>query len=110
MPEGNLTACGTDYFSQDILSMSYLVFYGIWVYFAPLGLIIYSYWFIIQAVSAHEKNMREQAKKMNVASLRSSDNANASAEAKLAKVSTYWDGTPLRSCIMERFNDSRLLS
>lgn len=30
--------------------------------------------------------MREQAKKMNVASLRSSDDANKSAEAKLAKV------------------------
>ncbi|XP_076678586.1 long wavelength sensitive opsin 1 [Andrena cerasifolii] len=86
VPEGNLTACGTDYFSQDILSVSYLVLYGTWVYFAPLFLIIYSYWFIIQAVSAHEKNMREQAKKMNVASLRSSENANTSAEAKLAKI------------------------
>lgn len=39
-----------------------------------------------QAVSAHEKSMREQAKKMNVASLRSSEAANTSAEAKLAKV------------------------
>ena len=52
----------------------------------PLFLIIYSYYFIISAVSAHEKAMREQAKKMNVASLRSSDNANTSAEHKLAKV------------------------
>jgi hypothetical protein len=34
----------------------------------------------------HEKNMREQAKKMNVASLRSAENANKSAECKLAKV------------------------
>lgn len=34
----------------------------------------------------HEKNMREQAKKMNIASLRSSENAQKSAEAKLAKV------------------------
>lgn len=86
VPEGNMTACGTDYFSRDFLSMSYLIMYGIWVYFFPLFLIIYSYWFIIQAVSAHEKNMREQAKKMNVASLRSSDNQNTSAECKLAKV------------------------
>lgn len=37
-------------------------------------------------MAAHEKGMREQAKKMNVASLRSSDDANKSAEAKLAKV------------------------
>lgn len=39
-----------------------------------------------QAVSAHEKNMREQAKKMNVASLRSQEAQNTSAECKLAKV------------------------
>lgn len=86
VPEGNFTACGTDYLSRDLLSISYLVMYAIWVYFAPLFLICYSYWFIIAAVSAHEKNMREQAKKMNVASLRSSDNQNTSAECKLAKV------------------------
>lgn len=86
VPEGNMTACGTDYFSRDILSVSYLILYGLWVYFCPLFLIIYSYWFIIQAVAAHEKNMREQAKKMNVASLRSSENQSASAECKLAKV------------------------
>lgn len=42
--------------------------------------------FFIQAVAAHEKGMREQAKKMNVASLRSSEAANTSAECKLAKV------------------------
>lgn len=42
--------------------------------------------FCIQAVAAHEKGMREQAKKMNVASLRSSEAANTSAECKLAKV------------------------
>lgn len=86
VPEGNMTACGTDYFSKDLLSISYLIMYSIWVYFLPLFLIIWSYWFIIQAVSAHEKNMREQAKKMNVASLRSSENQNTSAECKLAKV------------------------
>ncbi|XP_053999653.1 rhodopsin, long-wavelength-like [Hylaeus anthracinus] len=86
VPEGNMTACGTDYFSQDFSSVSYLVMYSIWVYFAPLFLICYSYWFIIKAVAAHEKNMREQAKKMNVASLRSSENQSTSAECKLAKV------------------------
>lgn len=42
--------------------------------------------FFSQAVAAHEKQMREQAKKMNVASLRSSEAANTSAECKLAKV------------------------
>jgi r-opsin len=35
---------------------------------------------------AHEKNMRDQAKKMNIASLRSSEAQQTSAECKLAKV------------------------
>ncbi|CAH1403579.1 unnamed protein product [Nezara viridula] len=84
VPEGNMTACGTDYLSKDWTSRSYILVYSVFVYFAPLLTIIYSYFFIVQAVSAHEKAMREQAKKMNVASLRGNDNT--SAEAKLAKV------------------------
>ena len=86
VPEGNMTACGTDYISQDLSSRSYILVYAVFVYFTPLFMIIYSYFFILQAVAAHEKNMRDQAKKMNVASLRSSENVNQSAECKLAKV------------------------
>ncbi|XP_011258142.1 rhodopsin [Camponotus floridanus] len=86
VPEGNMTACGTDYLTKDLFSRSYILIYSIFVYFTPLFLIIYSYFFIIQAVAAHEKNMREQAKKMNVASLRSAENQSTSAECKLAKV------------------------
>ncbi|KAG5668274.1 hypothetical protein PVAND_016221 [Polypedilum vanderplanki] len=85
-PEGNMTACGTDYLTKGWESRSYVLVYGIWVYFMPLLLIIYSYYFILEAVSAHEKNMREQAKKMNVVSLRSADNQATSVECKLAKV------------------------
>lgn len=86
VPEGNMTACGTDYLSQDWGNRSYIIIYSIFVYWTPLLMIIYSYFYILQAVSAHEKNMRDQAKKMNVASLRSSENQNQSAECKLAKV------------------------
>nr|QWV42714.1 long wavelength sensitive opsin [Melinopterus prodromus] len=86
VPEGNMTACGTDYLNKDWLSRSYILIYSVFVYFLPLFTIIYSYWFIVQAVAAHEKSMREQAKKMNVASLRSQENQNTSAECKLAKV------------------------
>ncbi|CAG9805569.1 unnamed protein product [Chironomus riparius] len=43
-PEGNMTACGTDYLSNDV----------------------YCYYFILKAVAAHKKNMREQVKKMIV--------------------------------------------
>ncbi|XP_058790310.1 rhodopsin-like [Phymastichus coffea] len=84
VPEGNLTACGTDYFTKDWLSRSYIIVYSFFVYFLPLILICYSYYFIIKAVSEHERNMREQAKKMNVASLRQNDAQ--STENKLAKV------------------------
>ncbi|KAI4464210.1 opsin [Holotrichia oblita] len=86
VPEGNMTACGTDYLTKDWFSRSYILVYSVFVYFMPLFGIIYSYWFIVQAVAAHEKAMREQAKKMNVASLRSSEAAQTSAECKLAKV------------------------
>ncbi|XP_032663388.1 rhodopsin-like [Odontomachus brunneus] len=86
VPEGNMTACGTDYLTKDWSSKSYILVYSIFVYYTPLFTIIYSYYFIVSTVAAHEKAMREQAKKMNVASLRSGDNQNISAEAKLAKV------------------------
>nr|QWV42724.1 long wavelength sensitive opsin [Trixagus carinifrons] len=86
VPEGNMTACGTDYLTKDWFSRSYILIYSWFVYFIPLFTIIYSYFFIVQAVAAHEKSMREQAKKMNVASLRSSESAQTSAECKLAKV------------------------
>ncbi|XP_046401905.1 rhodopsin-like [Ischnura elegans] len=86
VPEGNMTSCGTDYLSTDWVSVSYIWAYSFYCYLLPLGIIIYAYWFIVQAVAAHEKQMREQAKKMNVASLRSSESQATSAECKLAKV------------------------
>lgn len=86
VPEGNMSACGTDYLTDSFSSRSYILLYSVFVYFAPLFLIIFSYTFILKAVAAHEKNMREQAKKMNVASLRSSEAQNTSTEMKLAKV------------------------
>lgn len=54
-PEGNMTACGTDYLTKGWNSRSYVLIYGIWVYWLPLLTIIYSYSFILKAVSAHEK-------------------------------------------------------
>nr|BAQ54836.1 opsin, long-wavelength sensitive type [Asiagomphus melaenops] len=86
IPEGNMTSCGTDYLTKDWFHKSYIFVYSFFVYFMPLSIIIYCYFFIVQAVAAHERTMREQAKKMNVASLRSSDAQNTSAECKLAKV------------------------
>lgn len=48
VPEGNMTACGTDYLTKDWFSRSYILVYSVFCYYAPLFLIIYSYWFIIQ--------------------------------------------------------------
>lgn len=81
-----MTVCGTDYLSKDIMHKSYVVVYAMFCYFTPLFIILYTYFFIVQAVASHEKAMREQAKKMNVASLRSAENQATSAECKLAKV------------------------
>nr|BAQ54943.1 opsin, long-wavelength sensitive type [Indolestes peregrinus] len=86
VPEGNMTACGTDYLTKDWFHKSYILVYSVFCYWLPLLTIIYSYTFIVQAVAAHEKSMREQAKKMNVASLRSAEADNTSAECKLAKI------------------------
>lgn len=86
VPEGNMTACGTDYLSREWSSKSYILVYSVFVYYLPLFTIIYSYYFIVTTVAAHERAMKEQAKKMNVASLRSGGDQGGSAEAKLAKV------------------------
>ncbi|XP_023247639.1 opsin Rh1-like [Copidosoma floridanum] len=87
VPEGNMTSCGTDYVSDDWFGKSYILVYSIFVYYTPLFSIIFCYYHIVSAVAAHEKGMREQAKKMGVASLRSGEQSGGvSAEAKLAKV------------------------
>ncbi|XP_051174815.1 rhodopsin-like isoform X5 [Leptopilina boulardi] len=47
VPEGNLTACGTDYLATDWASRSYILVYSFFVYYLPLFTIIYSYYFIV---------------------------------------------------------------
>ncbi|KAL7645981.1 UNVERIFIED_CONTAM: hypothetical protein RMT77_002878 [Armadillidium vulgare] len=84
--EGNLTACGTDYLSDKFSDKLYLYIYGFWVYYTPLIGNIYCYTFIVKAVAEHEQQMREQAKKMGVKSLRNEEAQKTSAECRLAKV------------------------
>ncbi|ROT66581.1 rhodopsin [Penaeus vannamei] len=91
VPEGNMTACGTDYLTESELSKSYLYVYSVWVYIFPLFYIIYSYTFIVKAVAAHEKGMREQAKKMGVKSLRSEEAQKTSAECRLCKANAVYN-------------------
>ena len=60
-------------------------FVGCFVF--PFLIIVGCYYFIVQAVFKHEDELREQAKKMNVTSLRSNADQDAvSAEIKAAKV------------------------
>jgi r-opsin len=57
------------------------------LYCIPLAFITYCYYFIVKTIFDHEKTLRDQAKKMNVTSLRSNADSNAaSAEIKIAKV------------------------
>lgn len=88
VPEGFLTSCSFDYLtdSQEIRYFVATIF--TFSYCIPMLLIIYYYSQIVGHVVNHEKALREQAKKMNVESLRSNANANAqSAEIRIAKVS-----------------------
>jgi r-opsin len=56
-------------------------------YVIPLSLLVYFYSKIIQHVSEHEKTLRNQAKKMNVTSLRSNNKENeTSMEIRVCKV------------------------
>lgn len=48
VPEGNLTACGTDYFAKDLWNKSYIWVYGFWCYITPLSVIICCYTHILK--------------------------------------------------------------
>merc|ERR1739838_1094709 len=88
IPEGILDSCTTDYLSKDFNNRSYGIFICVWCYIIPLTCILYFYFFIIKSVAAHESAMRAQAKKMNVASLRSGTEGE-SAEMRVAKVAIF---------------------
>ncbi|XP_014220631.1 opsin, ultraviolet-sensitive [Trichogramma pretiosum] len=86
VPEGFLTSCTFDYItdSPEIRYFTATIF--TFSYCLPMTLIVFFYSKIVGHVMSHEKNLREQAKKMNVDSLRSNQNAQAeSAEVRIAK-------------------------
>nr|QWV42664.1 ultraviolet sensitive opsin 1 [Lilioceris merdigera] len=85
-PEGYLTACTFDYLTRtfDIKLFVGSIFTCSYVF--PMSMIIYFYSQIVSKVFSHEKALREQAKKMNVESLRANQNQqNESAELRIAK-------------------------
>ncbi|XP_076030394.1 compound eye opsin BCRH2-like [Oratosquilla oratoria] len=84
--QGILDSCSFDYLSCDVNRRSYGLCIFTFDFVIPLTNIVCSYVFIVKAIFAHEKAMREQAKKMNVSTLRSNDSNAQSAEVRIAKV------------------------
>jgi len=87
IPEGILDSCSFDYLSRDPTTVTFTLVFFLAAYCAPLAIILYCYFYIVRTIFEHEATLREQAAKMNVASLRSNTDANTqSAEIRIAKV------------------------
>ncbi|XP_066989863.1 compound eye opsin BCRH1-like [Macrobrachium rosenbergii] len=85
IPEGILDSCSYDYISQDFNTKSYNMCIIFFDFCLPATFIAGSYIFIVKAIFAHEAAMRQQAKKMNVANLRSNEAESQRAEVRIAK-------------------------
>nr|BAM95290.1 UV-sensitive opsin [Leptidea amurensis] len=86
VPEGFLTSCTFDYLTNTFDNQLFVGCIFFCSYALPMAFILYFYSGIVSQVFAHEAALREQAKKMNVESLRSNQNAAAeSAEVRIAK-------------------------
>jgi len=112
--DGMLGTCSFDGLTTDMSNKSYIMACTTVMYFLPILIIAGCYYFIVQAVFKHEDEMRQQAKKMNVSSLRSGAEQNqVSAEIRIAKIAimnvslwiTAW--TPFAVfCLMGTWGDA----
>ena len=85
--DGIMGTCSYDYVSQTTNNKTHILAATVANYVLPVITIAGCYYFIVQAVFKHEEELRSQAKKMNVASLRSNaDQQQVSAEIRIAKV------------------------
>ncbi|XP_054716018.1 opsin Rh3-like [Uloborus diversus] len=86
VPEGFLTSCAADFFLHDFNGRSYIVATWFFGWLVPISLVMICYFNIFLAVRNHEIKIKEQARKMNVDSIRSNQALNnSSAEVKIAK-------------------------
>nr|QWV42691.1 ultraviolet sensitive opsin [Epicauta chinensis] len=118
VPEGFLTSCTFDYLTDTFDNRVFVGAIFTCSYCIPMTMIIYFYSQIVNKVFTHEKLLREQAKKMNVESLRSNQNQNSeSAEVRIAKAAiticflfvASW--TPYAClALIGAFGDQRLLT
>ncbi|XP_063853659.1 opsin, ultraviolet-sensitive-like [Scylla paramamosain] len=88
VPEGFLTTCSFDYLTETFENRAFVAAIFFFAYIIPGLMIVYFYSQIYGHVRAHERAMREQAKKMNVENLRSvgKEDQEKSAEIRIAKV------------------------
>ena len=70
LAEGMLISCSYDYLTETANAQSFVVYGYMFNYFIPVSTCIFFYSQIVMAVVKHERALREQAKKMNVDSLR----------------------------------------
>ncbi|KNC21061.1 Opsin Rh3 [Lucilia cuprina] len=86
VPEGYLTSCTFDYLTDNFDTRLFVGTIFFFSFVCPTVMIIYYYSQIVGHVFSHEKALREQAKKMNVESLRSNvDKSKDTAEIRIAK-------------------------
>lgn len=87
VPEGFLTTCSFDYFTEDTDTKVFVMCIFIWSYCIPMAFICFFYSKLFSAVRLHERMLKEQAKKMNVKSLAAGkEDAGKSVEIRIAKV------------------------
>ena len=85
--DGMLGSCSFDMVSTNMNNKSHILAAFSVMYVVNVSIIMGCYYFIVQAVFHHEDELRQQAKKMNVTSLRSnSDQQAVSAEIRIAKI------------------------
>jgi len=93
--DGMLGTCSFDSYTRDVMNRSHILAACICEFFIPILVIIGCYSCIVRAVYRHESELRLQAKKMSVSSLRSNSEQDAvSAEIRASKVAiinvTLW--------------------
>ena len=71
--EGQLLSCSYDYLTEDWNAKSFVLYAYVFNYVVPVSTCIFFYSQIVMAVVKHEQALKEQAKKMNVDSLRQGD-------------------------------------
>lgn len=81
-----LTTCSFDFLTDNDDTRVFVMCIFIWAYCIPMGLIMIFYSKLYGHVKAHEKMLKEQAKKMNVQSLSTNkDSSSESVEIRIAK-------------------------